>query len=481
MAMRVNGTVADSALGARSDSGMGFIRIGFVLAAALIVGFGIGFGVGGPSWGVSTVRAQSSTPSEVSSVFRNQKSKVVTVQSKMGSQEGSQSRRRSRGGPGMPRVGQGSGFVVDPSGYIVTNHHVVADAKRIEVTLADGETYEAELVGSDEKLDIALLNIEAGRELEAVEFGDSGAVRVGQWVVAVGNPFGLNYSVTTGVVSAKGRSIGQSPYDNFIQTDASINPGNSGGPLFDLEGRVIAVNSAIIRNGQGIGFAVPAEMVRKIIPQLREKGYVERGYIGARLQPLNRRLAETFGVSKHHGVLVGSVQSGRPAERAGLRRGDIVLKFGGERVHRVQELMFAVAESSPGSNVEVTVLRDGDRKTYELELAARPDASRSAPRSESSSEEGTARLGVRVKPLSSELARRLGTDDDEGIVVDDVQSGSPAARVLQAGDIIRTFGGTAVAHPDDLAEALDAYDSGAVVRMRIERRGRKMFVAVRLR
>lgn len=454
-----------------------------VMVAAVALVFGVDPGPATPTLGVPKAGAQQSVRSDVSSVFQEQKSKVVTVQARVAKSERSGSMQPFRRGPNMPRVGQGSGFIVDPEGYVVTNHHVVAAAEEIEVTLENGNTYDAELVGSDEKFDIALLSIDPDEELGAVEFGDSENLQVGQWVVAIGNPFGLNYSVTTGVVSAKGRTIGHSPYDNFIQTDASINPGNSGGPLFDLQGRVVAVNSAIIRNGQGIGFAVPADMVQQIIPQLREKGYVERGYIGARLQPLTQKLAETYGVSKYHGVLVGNVQSGRPAASAGLERGDIVLEFGGERVRRVQELMFAVAEREPGTTVDVKVLRDGEKKSYKLELAARPDSSSPPTRSKSSSSssEGSARLGIRAETLTEEAAERLGSEAESGVVVQDVQEGAPAASVLKTGDIIRKFGGEKVASRDELAGALDEYSSGTVVRLLIERRGRQMFVAVRLR
>jgi len=462
-----------------------FVRSGALTLSVVAAAFVFVATLSGPtpSIGVPEVHAQQSVRSDVSRVFQEQKSRVVTVTAQVGESARSGSMQPFRGGPQMPRVGQGSGFIVDAEGLVVTNHHVVASAEAIEVTLENGNTYDAELVGSDEKFDIALLSIDPEEELDAVEFGASGDVQVGQWVVAIGNPFGLNYSVTTGVVSAKGRTIGHSPYDNFIQTDASINPGNSGGPLFDLDGRVVAVNSAIIRNGQGIGFAVPADMVQQIIPQLRDKGYVERGYIGARLQPLTQNLAETYDLPEYHGVLVGSVQSGRPAASAGLERGDIVLQFDGERVRRVQDLMFAVAKRRPGTTVDVQVLRSGEKKFFRLELAARPDSSSPPSRSKSSSSsgEGSARLGIRAEALTDEAAARLGSDAETGVVVQDVQEGSPASRVLQTGDIIRTFGGETVGDREALGAAIDEYDPGAVVRILIERRGRQMFVAVRLR
>ena len=269
---------------------------------------------------------------DVASVFARQRDKVVSVTTEM-----APSRAQAFMGSRAPRVGQGSGFVVDAEGYIVTNYHVVAGAQKIEVVLKHGgERYPARLIGADEKTDIALLKINPQGKLEAVEFGSSRGTRVGEWVVAIGNPFGLDHSVTAGIVSAKGRNLGQGPYDDFLQTDASINPGNSGGPLFDLSGKVVGVNTAIIRDGQGIGFAVPIDMVKALLPQLRERGYVIRGFIGADLQRLSATLADSFGLEREHGVLLGSVLQGGPAARAGLERGDVVTHFNGRRVRTVQ-------------------------------------------------------------------------------------------------------------------------------------------------
>lgn len=323
---------------------------------------------------------------DVTSVFENQKEAVVAIKAK---KEMPRSRHPLFGmpTPRQPRVGQGSGFIIDSKGFVLTNHHVVADTDSIKVAMSNGETYDAELVGSDEKFDIALLELKADRTFPAVNMGDSSELKVGQWVVAIGNPFGLDFSVTTGVVSAKGRSIGHSAYDNFLQTDAAINPGNSGGPLFNLEGEVVGVNTAIIKGGQGIGFAVPIDMVQSILPDLKKKGYVERGYLGVRLQSLSEELAETFGVKQDKGVLIASVLDDSPAAKAGIQRGDIVVKFDGERTRSVQDLMFAVAKRTPGEEASVTVWRDGDQKKVTLTLEARPD-SQARTRSERSSEEG---------------------------------------------------------------------------------------------
>ncbi len=464
-------------------SSAGAVRPAAVLFGLLAFGLATVLQVDGPDleFGLEAVQAQSANLPDVSSVFEDAKSTVVTVEAEIGQRGGRMQNPFSRQGPGMPRVGQGSGFIIDSEGHVLTNHHVVAEADDIEVSLKSGKSYDAELVGSDQKLDIALLKIEPDESLPAVALGDSSELEVGEWVVAIGNPFGLNYSVTTGIISAKGRTIGHSPYDNFIQTDASINPGNSGGPLFNLDGEVIGVNSAIIQNGQGIGFAVPIDMVEEILPQLKEKGYVERGYMGARLQPLNGQLAKSYGVSEHHGVLVGSVQPDGPADKAGLKEGDIVVSFDGERVRRLQELMFAVAETEPGSEVEMTIQRNGNEQTLAMTLASRPDSQGPPTRSEESSE-GSARLGVQVTPLTPELAKRLRVDPEAGgIVVEEIQQGSPAAEVLQKGDVLQQLGSVQLESPKDLQRALSNHEPGDVVRMRIARRGQGMFVALRLR
>lgn len=434
---------------------------------------------GAPAVGIDAAHAQSSDLPNVAQVFEGQKSSVVTVKSEM---SGGSSAPFFRGGPGKnrPQVGQGSGFIIDDEGHVITNHHVVARADDINVSTKSGKTYGATLIGSDKKFDIALLKLDTDDALNPVEFGDSSELNVGEWVVAIGNPFGLNYSVTAGVISAKGRTIGHSPYDNFIQTDASINPGNSGGPLFNLDGEVIGVNSAIIRNGQGIGFAVPIDMVKEILPQLKDKGYVERGYIGARLQPLTGELAKSYGVSEQHGVLVGSVQPDGPADEAGLKRGDIVVRFDGERVHRLQELMFAVAETKPGTEATLTVLRGGEKTELTVELASRPD-SEGPPQSSRSSSEGDASLGVRVVALDSKLARRLDAEPGSGVVVEEVQKGSPAGEVLRKGDIIQKVDSTAIESPEDLKAALEKREPGEIIRLSIKRRGTQQFVAVRLR
>jgi serine protease Do len=410
----------------------------------------------------------------VSSVFEAQKSKVVAIKSEK-SERGSSMMPFSRRGPS---VGQGSGFVVDPSGYILTNNHVVEGADEVMVAMASGENYEAEVVGTDPKTDLALVKVEPKQPLAAVELGASRDLKVGEWVVAIGNPFGLDYSVTAGIISAKGRNIGQGPYDNFLQTDASINPGNSGGPLFNLDGEVVGVNTAIIRGGQGIGFAVPIDMVKTILPQLKAQGYVTRGYIGAMLQDLTEVMADSFGVEPNTGVLIGSVEKGGPAAKAGLKAGDIVTEFGGKRVEETQDLMLAVAEARPDTTESVVVLRDGKRKRVNITLAERPDAAKPEVQPARHDNDTENRLGVEASDIPRRLAARLG--QSEGVLVQKVVPGSPAARALRPGDIITRVGNTRVESLRQFARMLKSHDVSEPLRMRVVRDGRGLFVAVRL-
>jgi len=277
-------------------------------------------------------------------------------------------------GPPQEAQAMGSGFIVDGKGYIVTNNHVVQGASDISVALNDGRTFKAKLVGTDNKTDLAVLKIEAGKELPSVTFGDSDAINVGEWVVAVGNPFGLEQTVTAGIVSAKGRSIGQGPYDDFIQTDAAINPGNSGGPLADIDGNIIGVNTAIFsRSGgyMGIGFAIPSNMAKKVIKQLIEKGEVVRGWLGIAIGELKPDEMKKRGVSG--GVAIADVYRGHPAYEAGILPGDVIVEFDGKKVDSVKELQRLVAGTPIGKSADVVVVRGSTRKTLKVEVAKMPD------------------------------------------------------------------------------------------------------------
>lgn len=425
---------------------------------------------------------QQSLPN-VSELFQKHKDKVVSVTTEVMAPQGSGMFPffGQPSTPQGPRMGQGSGFVVDPDGYIVTNNHVVQSAKSIRVGMENGDSYDAQLIGTDAKLDIALIKIDAGKPLPAVTLGASEDLDVGQWVVAIGNPFGLDYSVTAGIVSAKGRNIGAGPYDDFIQTDASINPGNSGGPLFNMKGEVVGVNTAIIRDGQGIGFAVPIDMVTSVLPQLRDNGYVVRGYMGSGIQDLTEPLAESFGLPREHGVLIGSVEDGGPAATAGLRPGDVVTKFGGKRVTSTHELLLIVAESRPGTTARVEYIRDGKKRQTRLAVAERPDAQRpKAVPAKSTPKKSDSRLGVSVRPVDAQVARAMDLDSARGLLVQQVAPGSAASKVLRPGDVILEADGAAVSSVGELGRALDATAEGESLRLLIQRDGRTMFVAVRL-
>jgi serine protease Do len=415
----------------------------------------------------------------VSSVFSQQKDKVVAIKAESAAQRsnGPMFGRRQN----SPRVGQGSGFIVDEDGYVLTNNHVVDGANSITVILNNGDSYPAKVIGTDKKTDIALIKVKADHKLPAVRLGTSDDLEVGQWVVAIGNPFGLDYSVTAGIVSAKGRNIGHGPYDNFIQTDASINPGNSGGPLFNMNGEVIGVNTAIIRGGQGIGFSVPIDMVKQIVPELRQNGYVSRGYIGAGIQELDPALAASFGVNADDGVLIGSIEDGGPAARAGIRPGDIVTEFNGKHTGEVKNLLLAVAGTKPGQRANAEVIRDGNEHSVDVIVAERPDASRPTvvPAAEESA--GEARLGVEVSEVTGEAARRLGATAGQGVLVQRVLPESPAARVLRPGDIIKQVGNSKVNSPQDLQKSLTAHDPQKPMRLLVERDGRTIFLAVRMK
>lgn len=421
---------------------------------------------------VAPVQAQQLP--DVSTLFEAQKNTVVSIQV-----EGSR-RNNPFFGDMAPRSGQGSGFVVDAEGFIITNHHVVEGAQTIVVGFENGDSFPATLVGTDPSIDIALLKIKPEKRLPAVALGTSETLKVGQWVVAIGNPYGLNYSVTAGIISAKGRNIGAGPYDNFIQTDASINPGNSGGPLFDMQGRVVGVNTAIIRDGQGIGFAVPVDMVKQVLPQLKNNGFVVRGYIGAGLQPLNDVLAKSFGVPRNHGPLVDSLETGGPAASAGIQVGDIVTHFNGKRVKEVQDLLHAVAAAAPGKTAEIRIIREGKERKLQLNVAERPDARRvQIQPAQNSSAASLASIGVKVRAMDPRLAARMNAPAGKGVLVEAVAPDSLGAQILRPGDIILEVGGAPVNSPTELDKAV-ATTKTDIVRLLILREGRTTFVAYRV-
>ncbi|MBP1684966.1 MAG: protease Do [Deltaproteobacteria bacterium] len=329
----------------------------------------------------------------------------------------------------------GSGVIIDADGYIVTNAHVVKDADKIVVKLNDKRGFEARRVGLDEKSDVALLKIAAPNDLAVAPLGDSDTLEVGDWVLAIGNPFGLAETVTAGIVSALGRVIGQGPYDNFIQTDASINPGNSGGPLIDTQGNVVGINAAIFSKSGGsigIGFAIPIKMVKAVVEQLKTHGKVVRGWLGVAVQDITPELARSFGLKKVQGALVTDVTPESPADRGGLERGDIIVNFDGTDIDEAHQVPVLIAETKIGRTVALTILRRGEERTLRATVVEPPTR-----RAEAAGQEAARRWGLTVANISSEVARQLGLTSTNGVVVTDVDPEGPAGEAgLEAGDVI---------------------------------------------
>ena len=386
-----------------------------------------------------------------------------------------------RGPEGEPARGEGSGFVVDTDGLAITNWHVVADAQSIRITTAEGSTYSAQLVGADPSTDIALIEIDAQDELQVARLGSATAMSPGQWVIAIGSPFGLEQSVTVGVLSAMGRQIGMGPYDDFLQTDASINPGNSGGPLYNLDGEVIGVNTAVIPFGGGIGFAVPIDTVRDIMPELQEQGYVVRGYIGAGIQDMDLDLAESFGVEPQDGVLIRSADPDGPADEAGLRQGDIITAVDDTPIEDSAQLLSIVAGVSPGDELVIDFLRDRRSQRTRIEAGERPDPQREAVQRSLNLEPGVepGRLGVALQRVTPAMARQLDLPAD-GVYVDRIDPGSPASGALHQGDVILRIEDRPVSEPRDVTATLAEMPRGEPIRILVHRDGELYFAAVRL-
>jgi serine protease Do len=344
---------------------------------------------------------------------------------------------RDRQGPReRPQRGAGSGFIIDKGGLIVTNNHVVEGAKEVLVTLSTKEEYTAKVIGRDPKTDIALVKIEPKGDLPVATLGDSGQMKVGDWILAIGNPFGLANTVTAGIVSAKGRVIGAGPYDDFIQTDASINPGNSGGPLFNLHGEVVGIATAIIPYGQGIGFAVPVNLAKSLLPQLQSKGEVVRGWLGVSIQGITPELAKSLDLKERKGALVADVTKGGPADSAGLKRGDVIVKFNGQEVSEVHNLPTLVAGVEPGKDVPLTVKRDGKEQTLQVKVGKMPaEKPERAEAPEPAEQQG--KWGLALRELDAQTAQRLGVTASDGVLVAAVQPDSPAEQAgVRQGDVI---------------------------------------------
>ena len=372
----------------------------------------------------------------------------------------------------------GSGFIIDPKGYVVTNNHVVEGADKIKVILVGGKEYQATVKGRDPKTDLALIQIvNPPADLPFLKIGDSDAIQVGDWVLAVGNPFGLGHTVTQGIISAKGRVIGAGPYDNFLQTDASINPGNSGGPLLNLQGEVIGINTAILASGQGIGFATPSNIAKSVIPQLEAKGKVVRGMIGVQVQNVTPDLAKSFGMAEPKGALVAQVNPDTPAAKAGIQRGDIIIEFNGHPIHEMNELPRMVAETAPGSKATLKILRDGKEKTLNLTIAELIDERQAQTKEEEAPEKTP--MGLEVHNLNPALAQQFRLRDNKGVVVIRVESGGPAAEAgVRAGDLILEVNGEAVSTVKEYLEAIGKVKKDSVARFLIKREGKTLYLTV---
>jgi serine protease Do len=367
----------------------------------------------------------------------------------------------------------GTGFIITPDGYILTNNHVVKGADEVIVKLSDGRELKGEIKGNDEKLDLALIKINEKDKFHAAELGDSDSLEVGEWVMAIGNPFGLSQTVTAGIVSAKGRVIGSGPYDDFIQTDASINPGNSGGPLFNASGKVIGINTAIVAGGQGIGFAIPVNMAKGIISQLRDTGKVIRGYLGVTIQPVTADLAKSFNLEAEKGALISDVVKDSPAEKAGLKSGDIVLEFDGKQIGESSELPRIVAATPVDKKVRITIFRDGKRLELAITVAKLKDGEDNTSASEGNESE---KLGIVVQPLNKQLADRLGIKESKALVITEVKPGSAAEDAgISAGSIIVEINSQ---RPDTLEKfngVIAKIKKGDVVRLLLKRQDGGMY------
>jgi serine protease Do len=372
----------------------------------------------------------------------------------------------------------GSGFVISTDGYILTNNHVVDGVDEIKVLFSDGAVRDAKIVGQDPKTDLALIQVSGAKDLKALPLGDSDAILPGDFVIAIGNPFGLDHTVTMGIVSAKGRELGQGPYDDYIQTDAAINPGNSGGPLLDLRGAVVGINSAINPQANTIGFAVPINIAKSILPQLKEHGAVTRGWLGVSVQAVTPELAQALKLESQKGALVGQVVPNGPADKAGMKHGDVIETIDGKTIEKPRDLSRDVAGTEVGKTVELGIVRDGKQVTLKAKIekmSGTPEAAeKAAPKPEKA---GANSLGIAVQDVDDSIRQQLGMPDAKGPVITEVESGSPAADAgLQPGDLIVEVDRKPVGSADDVDKRIAA--AGDTVLFLVRRSEATLFVAV---
>jgi serine protease Do len=387
--------------------------------------------------------------------------------------------RRFFGDPERPQQQRslGSGVIVDPSGIALTNAHVVERATEIELVTAEGKKHKAKIVGVDKRTDLAVLRLQGGGPYPSAVLGDSDKVRVGDWVLAIGSPFGLQQTVTAGIISAKGRSIGQGPFDDFLQTDAAINPGNSGGPLVNMSGEVVGINSAILsRSGGnvGIGFSIPSNMAKRIYTELATKGKITRGWLGVSIQELTPELAKGFGLKEPRGVLIADVVKDSPADRAGLTSGDVLIEFDSKKVDTPQDLQKVVAATAPGKGVPVKVWREKGEKTLEIKLGETPDETAMAE----PAPKGKSLLGLDTRPITPDIQRQLNLRTTDGVIVARVEEESAAAEAgLQRGDVVREVNRQRIRSMQDFERATQAIKPGDRVTMLLQRGPQPLYVA----
>ena len=373
----------------------------------------------------------------------------------------------------LKQTSLGSGFIIDKEGYILTNNHVVKDAEDILVTLSDDNEYKAKIVGKDEDMDVALLKINAKNHLPIVNLGDSDSLQIGEWVVAIGNPFGLEHTVTAGIVSAKWRTIGRGPYNSFIQTDASINPGNSGGPLFNIQGDVVGINTAIAAEGQGIGFAIPINMVKDVLEDLKTEGKIRRGWLGLMIQRVTPSLAKSFGLKENKGALVAEVVEEGPADKAGVKSGDVIIRFKGKEIREFSDLSRYAGLTRPGTKVELELIRDGKTMEITVKLGEFDESGMGRLAEKEETE-----LGMTVQDITPELARGFDLEKTEGVLVTNVNPGTPADKAgIQRGDIILEVNRKEIRNTKDFRKALKATTEGTVLLL-INRGEHPLYIAI---
>jgi len=376
----------------------------------------------------------------------------------------------------IPQRSLGSGVIVDATGIALTNAHVVEKATEIEVITLDGSKHKAKVVGADKKTDLAVLKLDDGKaQFKFARLGDSDRMQVGDWVIAVGSPFGLQATVTAGIVSAKARNIGQGPFDDFIQTDAAINPGNSGGPLVNMQGEVIGINTAIVAGGSGIGFAIPSNMAKKIYTEINSKGRVTRGWLGVSIQPLTPELAKSFSAKDTKGVLISDVIPDSPAAKAGLKPGDILLEFDGKKVDAPTDLQRTVGLAQPGQDAKLKIWRDQNEKTIDLKIGEAPDEKEAQQRPARAT---PSNLGLEVRPITPDLARQLNLKSTEGVIVARVEEASAAGEAgVQRGDVIREINRQKVRSMNDYERLTKDVKEGDRLTVLLQRGQMSLYVA----